>query len=100
MFGLNFFLRLLNSQDSNSSARFINLTGAMVASFLIILDTFWNNALRPEALVPYLSYCSINYGLNKYIEHKQKENNSLGFSSEESEIQEMEKKDESNIKLL
>ena len=67
---MNFLKEMLSYESNTSSARVINIIGAVVASVLLIVDTAINSALRTDALYAYLAYCAGVYGTSKYLDRK------------------------------
>lgn len=62
----------ISASKDVSSARVINLLGAVSATVLLGFDTVYNASIRIEAFGMYLAYCAGVYGYGKKLD---KENN-------------------------
>ena len=69
---LKFMQEAVANGSSTSSARVINMLGAITTSCLLILDTVVNSTIRSEVFGMYLAYCAGVYGYGKKLD---KENN-------------------------
>ena len=68
------FLKDVFSYGSNaSSARVVNMLGAITASCLLVWDTVANSGVRNEAFGMYLAYCAGVYGYGKKLDKESKD---------------------------
>ena len=65
---MKFFTEMLSHGATASSARTINILGAVTASTLLIWDTVINSTIRSEAFGMYLAYCAGVYGYGKKLD--------------------------------
>ena len=77
-----FFRELIFSNSRTSSARTINLVGAVVGSGLLIYDTILNQHLSPESFSIYLLYCAGTYTSGKYLDYRNSINQTQTFEKE------------------
>ena len=62
----------LTSGAEISSARAINVFGAIIASALLVWDTLANGTVRSETFGMYLAYCAGVYGYGKKLDKDNK----------------------------
>jgi hypothetical protein len=62
---MEFIRDLLNSKGAISSARLINITGAVTGFLLIMFDTLKSGTLDNTAFGIYLAYCAGVYATGK-----------------------------------
>jgi hypothetical protein len=65
---LEYLKSMLSNDPSNSSARAINVMGAVIATALMAYDTFHNGKLDSTNLGLFLSYCGVGYGVSKTLD--------------------------------
>lgn len=53
-----------------SSARLINIVGAVTGTMLLLYHGLWLDNLSGEVLGVYLAYCSGTYGIGKYMDRR------------------------------
>ena len=69
---MNFLKDILSYGSNASSARVINMLGAITASCLLVWDTVANSSVRNEAFGMYLAYCAGVYGYGKKLDRESK----------------------------
>ena len=69
---MNFLKDILSYESNTSSARVINVLGAITASCLLVWDTVVNSSVRNEAFGMYLAYCAGVYGYGKKLDKESK----------------------------
>lgn len=67
-----FIKSALTSGAEISSARVINILGAITASALLVWDTVVNSSVRNEVFGMYLAYCAGVYGYGKKLDKESK----------------------------
>lgn len=70
---MNFLKDVLSYGSNASSARVINMLGAITASCLLVWDTVANSGVRNEAFGMYLAYCAGVYGYGKKLDKESKD---------------------------
>ena len=73
---MNFLKDVLSYGSNASSARVINMLGAITASCLLVWDTVANSGVRNEAFGMYLAYCAGVYGYGKKLDKESKDEKS------------------------
>jgi hypothetical protein len=73
---LKFMQEAVANGSSTSSARVINMLGAITASCLLIWDTVANSSVRGEAFGMYLAYCAGVYSYGKKLDKESKDEKS------------------------
>ncbi len=70
---MNFLKDVLSYGSNASSARVVNMLGAITASCLLVWDTVTNGGVRNEAFGMYLAYCAGVYGYGKKLDKESKD---------------------------
>ena len=73
---MNFLKDILSYGSTASSARVINIVGAITASALLLWDTIVNSVIRSEAFGMYLAYCAGVYGYGNKLDKESKDDKS------------------------
>ena len=73
---MKFIKDILSHGATASSARTINILGAVTASTLLIWDTIANSVIRSEVFGMYLAYCAGVYGYGKKLDKDNKDDKS------------------------
>ncbi len=62
-----FIQEAVTDKGETSSARAINILGAVTGTILMLYHGIWLNTLSYDVLAVYLGYCSGTYAVGKYI---------------------------------
>jgi hypothetical protein len=65
---MQFVKDLVADDTDKSSARAINILGAMLGSILLAYDTYTRGSLGFDVFSAYLAYCGGVYGVGKYLD--------------------------------